>query len=106
MEWDADVVRLRVSPPAPQPWSASFRWDAVTRVCFHAEGPEVSDGIYVFTRGRPEIFAIPTEAAGGAEFWAEVLRRGLFDPELAITAAGASRGLYCWPEPDAAAPIS
>jgi hypothetical protein len=56
----------------------------------------------VLTRDRPESFAIPTEAAGGPAFWAEVVRRGLFSPELAITAASAPRGLFCWPEPDPA----
>ena len=58
-----------------------------------------SDGIYVFTSDRPESYAIPTEAVGGSELWEEILRRGLFDPTLAIKAARSEEGLYCWPLP-------
>lgn len=69
----------------------------MTRVCFQAEGPFVSDGIYLFTNLRPESWTIPTEADGGAQLWEELLRRRLFDPELAIKAMGAASGLFCWP---------
>jgi hypothetical protein len=58
----------------------------------------MSDGIYVFTTLRPESFVIPAEASGGAALWNEIVRRGLFDAELAIEAASASEGLFCWPE--------
>ena len=66
-------------------------------VCFKAEGLEASHGIYVFTRLRPESLAIPIEARGGQELWAELIRRGHLDTELAITAASSTDGLYCWP---------
>ena len=56
-----------------------------------------SDGIYVFTSERPQSFVIPTEADGGLEVWNELVRRGLFDAELAIKAALAEEGLFCWP---------
>ena len=95
--WSDTGVDLDVAPPGSDPWRASFKWSSVTRVCFKAEGPLASDGIYVFTSERPESYAIPTEASGGAGFWEEILKRGLFDPELAITAAQSTEGLYCWP---------
>jgi len=56
-----------------------------------------SDEIYVFTTQRPESYLIPTEAKGGSELWSEIIRRGLFGPELAIKAASSVEGLFCCP---------
>jgi len=95
--FDDSRVYLRAEPPGREPWSQEFTWNTVIRVCFKAEDLFVSDGIYVFTAERPESYAIPTEARGGAELWGEILRRKLFDAELAIEAAGSEGGLYCWP---------
>ena len=100
VNWNDDAVFLDVAPPGSEPWSASFRWANITRVCFKAEDPFASDGIYIFTTDRPESYAIPTEADGGAALWDEILRRGLFDAELAIRAAGSPEGLFCWPPTD------
>jgi len=79
----------------------SIQWEAITRVCFEAESYSLSDAIYVFTRGRAESYAIPVDAGGGHEFWDELVRRGLFDAELAARAMGAVDGVFCWPELDA-----
>jgi hypothetical protein len=95
--WSDAAVELDVAPPGSDAWRASFKWSSVTKVCLQAEGSLASDGIYVFTADRPESYAIPTEADGGAGFWEEILRRGLFDSELAVTAAQSPGGLYCWP---------
>jgi hypothetical protein len=57
----------------------------------------MSDGVYVFTTLRPESFVIPLEAAGGAALEAENVRRGLFGAEMALRAASATEGLFCWP---------
>lgn len=97
VEFDSEVVRVAAEPPGRKPWSQQFRWSDIERICFKAEGLTTSDGIYVFTRLRPESFAIPIEARGGQEFWAEVIDRGLFDPELAIQAASSTGGTFCWP---------
>ena len=96
--FDGERVSLDVAPPGRDAWSAKFPWDSVLRVCFKAEGLEASDGVYVFTALRPESYVIPVEARGGAEFWTEVIRRGLFDAQLAIEAASAPEGLFCWPQ--------
>jgi hypothetical protein len=95
--FDDHGVTVRADPPGREGWSQSFAWDKVIRVCFKAEDLYASDGIYVFTSERPESYAIPTEARGGSELWGEILRRELFDAKLAIEAAGASEGLFCWP---------
>jgi hypothetical protein len=95
--FDHEYVRLDVAPPGREPWKERFAWASIVRVCFKAEGLEASDGVYVFISSRPESYAIPAEADGGAEFWTEIIRRGLFDAELAIEAATASEGLFCWP---------
>ena len=97
IEFDETEVRVRATPPGREPWSQSFRWDSVIRVCFEAADLYKSDGIYVFTSLRPESYAIPTEARGGSELWSEIIRRGLFDAQLAIEAATGNDQLYCWP---------
>lgn len=70
---------LEVSPPGREPWHADIPWDSVARVCFEAEGPLVSDGLYVFTSIRPEswvcrVRVIPVEAAGGPRLLDELIR--------------------------------
>jgi hypothetical protein len=36
VEFDADRVRLSVSPPGRHPWTQEFHWADVDRVCFEA----------------------------------------------------------------------
>jgi hypothetical protein len=97
VSFDDRAVHMRAEPHGAAAWSQSFEWDKIIRVCFKAEDLLMSDGIYVFTSERPESYVIPTEAQGGQEFWSEILRRKLFDAELAIQAATSTGGLYCWP---------
>jgi len=97
---DDSAIRLSSRPPGRESWQATIPWDSVVRVCFAAEGPFVSDGVYLFTRLRPESWAVPVEAAGGPQLLSELIRRGLFDARLAITAASAINGLFCWPPDD------
>lgn len=97
---DDSAVHLDVRPPGREAWSAAIPWDTITRVCFEAEGLDLSDGIYIFTSQRAESHAIPVEASGGHELWTELLRRGLFDAGLAATAMAAADGVFCWPGPD------
>ena len=96
--YDDEQIHLQVDPPGRSAWEQSIRWQDITRVCFKAEGLYLSDGIYLFTDRRPESYVIPVEANGGAELWQEILRRGLFDPELAVKAMSAEEGLFCWPD--------
>jgi len=37
------------------------------------------------------------EAQGDDALWEKILRRGLFDPELAIQAVSATQGVFVWP---------
>jgi hypothetical protein len=97
VSFDGERVFLAVHPPDRNPWMQEFRWEDVQRICFKAENYMMSDGIYVFTSNRPESYAIPSEAKGGSAFFSEIIRRGLFDAELAIKAASSTDGLYCWP---------
>lgn len=53
----------------------------------------VSDGLYIFTTLRAESWVVPTEAVGGTQLIRELIRRGLFDASLAITASKAQHGL-------------
>jgi hypothetical protein len=59
-----------------------------------------SVALYIFTSLRPESWLIPTEADGGRELLRELIRRGLFDASLAVTAAQAHEGIFCWPPLD------
>lgn len=98
--FDDEQVRIRAEPPGREPWSSALTWRSIERVCFKAEDFLVSDGIYVFTSTRPEGYAIPMEAKGGAKLWQEIIHRKLFDAELAIEAASATSGVFCWPPDD------
>ena len=98
--FDDEKVSIRAEPPGKEAWSAEFTWRSIERVCFKAEELYVSDGIYVFTSARPESYAIPIEANGGGELWGEILRRKLFDAELALEAVGSTAGVFCWPPED------
>ena len=90
---------LDVRPPGGEPWTARILWSDVVRVCLKPEGLELSDGIYVFVRQRPESYVIPTEAEGGSELLFALADHGLFKHELIVEAMTGS-GLYCWPPVD------
>ena len=95
--FDDTSVYLDVSPPGREPWSAEFTWSSIERIAFQAEDLYRSDGVYFFTSLRPESFVGPTEADGGAKLWSEVLRRGLFDTDLAGKANTSLGGTFVWP---------
>ena len=72
-------------------------WDDIVRVCLEVEAFVETEGLYLFSRHRPESYAIPMRAAGGPELLQAIIERGLFPAELAIEAASAAEGLFCWP---------
>ena len=88
---------MEAEPPGREPRAQDFSWSSVERIVFRAEDLYTSDGIYVFTTERPESYVIPIEAAGGVELWSEILRRGLFDAELATEAIRSAGGVFEWP---------
>ncbi len=98
VEFDSDCVRLSAKPSDAESWTEEFHWDDIIRVCFNASIHYLlSDEIYIFIKQRPESYVIPTEASGGAELWGEIIRRGLFDAELAIKVTISDGGLFCCP---------
>ena len=97
VRYDEQGIRIQAEPPGRSPWTQEIAWDAIVRIVFKVEDIGVSDGIYIFTSERPESYVIPTEANGGTELWEEILRRGLFDSELAIEAASSAGGVFTWP---------
>jgi hypothetical protein len=96
--FDETSIYLDVSPPSRDPWQARIEWARVIRICFKSGDLFSSDDIYIFTDERPESRVIPTEAAGGPDLWNEIIRRGLFDAELAIRAASSIDRLFCCPQ--------
>jgi hypothetical protein len=97
--FDDQEVTLDVTPRHRAPWRQSFAWSSVIRVCFKPEYP-ISDGLYIFTRERPESYVVPVECVGGGELLDQLIVRGLFHAEVAIEAASATKGLFCWPPMD------
>ncbi|HJT77530.1 MAG TPA: hypothetical protein VJ739_10055 [Gemmataceae bacterium] len=93
-------IRLEVSPPNRQAWREEIAWADIVRVCFKAEDGLLSDGWYLFTKHRPESYAIPVRADGGEALLDALLKRGLFDAQLATRAASALSELFCWPPLD------
>ncbi len=96
--FDDSTIYLDVHPPEKESWSTQIPWVEITRICFKPGDFLFTDEIYIFTDHRPESYLIPTEASGGFELWMEVIRRGFFDADLAIKAASADEGIFCWPE--------
>jgi hypothetical protein len=98
VRFDEHGVYRRVESPGKEPWSDQFAWVDVVRVCLEVRDFLESDALYIFTRQRPESYAIPMEAEGGTALLEELIRRRLFDAELAIRAAATPEGLFCWPD--------
>jgi hypothetical protein len=90
-------VYIHAEPPGRDSWEDSFRWEDIIRVVYQAEGPYLSDGIYVFTSQRAESYVIPVEADGGPEFWKQLIKLGHFDADLAKKVAGSTEGIFEWP---------
>lgn len=102
LEWfqvrfDTTLIILEVSPPSRPAWEARIEWGRIIRVCFKAGGWDSSDEVYLFTDERPESYLIPLIAVGADALWDEIIRRGVFDAELAIKAASSIDKLFCWP---------
>jgi hypothetical protein len=98
VRFDDHTVYRAAQPPGGEAWHDTFAWDDVMRVCFEVEDFTGADGLYIFTRHRPESYAVPMFAEGAADLLQELIRRGLFDAQLALDAANAESGLFCWPE--------
>lgn len=100
MDWfqvrfdEAGLTRA-AQPPGHPAWQDTVAWADILRVCLKMEGFLGSDGLYLFTRQRPESYAVPMEADGAPALLGELIRRGLFDADLAIQAAAADEGVFC-----------
>lgn len=95
--FDEQGVYRRATPPAGEAWSDVLAWGEVVRVCLEMQDYLGTDCLYIFTRQRPQSYVFPLASEGGAALLSEVIRRQLFDAELAIRATS-GEGLYCWPE--------
>jgi len=95
--FDDTGVRRNVRPPSREPWTDSFSWLEIIRVCYEPGEFLASDTFYFFLRGREASYAVPSEAEGAVELWGEVIRRGLFDAGISIKVSTGRLGLTCWP---------
>jgi len=71
VRYDGTAVHRPVAPSNRAPWSDSFDWADVIRVCFMAGDWLTSDDLYVFTSRREESYLIPTDADGGSALTAQ-----------------------------------
>lgn len=97
VRFDEAAISLHVCPPNRSAWEAQIRWERIKRVCFKAGALESPDEIYIFTDERPESYLIPIEANGGDRLWDEIIRKHLFDAEVAIEAMSSLNKLFCCP---------
>jgi hypothetical protein len=97
VRFDAAIISLRVNPPKQESWGAEIKWERIIRICFNAGDLDNPDVIYVFTDERPESYSIPSEADIEGALWNEILRRKLFDAEIAIEAMSSTNKLFCCP---------
>ena len=100
VRFDDAVVSLNVNPPKKEPWTAEIQWERIIRVCFNAGDLYNPDMIYIFTDERPESYSIPSEADVEGALWNEIVRRQLFDADVAIRAMSSTNKLYCCPAID------
>jgi len=96
--FDDTMISLDAQPSDVEGWSAQILWNDIIRVCFKPGDYISTDEIYIFTNQRPDSYLIPVEASGGFEVWMEIIRRGLFDADLAIKAASTIEEVLCWPK--------
>ena len=96
--YDTEKIYRNVHPQDGEQWNDNLEWKNIIRVCFKPGNLFESDELYIFTSKRPESYLIPIEADGGLELWNEIIRKELFDAELAIKIATVDDGLYCWPD--------
>ena len=95
--FDQNLIWRDVNPPGRDSFRDSVKWKDINRVAFEVSDYPLSEHIYVFSVLRPESYLIPTEAHGAESLWAEIVKRGLFDPALAIEASLSQSGLFVWP---------
>jgi hypothetical protein len=98
ISYDENGISWEVKPPGRKSWTDHCPWDCIECVCFKASGLYESDEIYLFALTREESYVIPTEADGGDRIIDQLIKRDLFDAELAIKAACAEEGIFCCPE--------
>jgi len=97
VRFDAVAINLQVNPPNRESWEAQINWERIIRVCFNAGDLDNPDVIYIFTDERPESYSIPSEADVAGALWNEIIRRQLFDAEVAVKAMSSLNKLFCCP---------
>lgn len=101
MDWyhvtfDETGFTRHVAPPGGEAWTDAVAWPEIVRVCLEMEGLFGSDSLHVFTATRPESYQMPMMAESVRVLLGELIRRKLFDAQLAIDAS-IGEGVYCWP---------
>ena len=98
LEWDDTTVRVKVLEAFDESWNQEFPWSGITRVCFSDGGISMSDVLSLEIQGREKPAVVLTEARGGPEFMAELLKRELFPQKVFNNAISSTDGsTHCWP---------
>ena len=67
VRFDEQGVHRAAQPPGAEPWSDSLAWADIVRVCLEVEDFVETEALYLFSRHRPESYAIPLQADGGPD---------------------------------------
>ncbi len=102
VSFDEESIHITISHSKGDKREWRVLWKDIVRVCYRPFSYWSSDEIYLFVKDREESHVIPTEALGGSELWGEIVRRGLFDADLAIKVLsnGELGKAVCWPDAD------
>lgn len=98
VKWDDQHIHLDVR--SRKPWQAEIPWSEIERVALKMEPGDfmgVSNGLYVWVRGREHSYVIPLDATGGWDLLQELPKRDKFSGKLLIEAMGSHDGVFVWP---------
>jgi hypothetical protein len=98
VSFDDVSISLRVETESP--WQAQLGFSDVERICIKMEPDAflgVSNGLYIWVKGRENSYAIPLDADGSPALIKELTRRGQLPAELVVQAMGSTSGTFCWP---------
>jgi len=98
--FDEDEIRGVAEPPGGDSFEFVLPWTDIEKIVFLAEDLYFSDWICLFSRETSTSIDIPIEADGASDLWGEILRRGLFDRDLAGEAIRSLGGRFEWPPPE------
>ncbi len=96
--FDENEFIVQYEKPEEDNWTKTFSWKNIIKICYKSYDYGAPDFLYIFFEKNNNKCTIPIHENGGEDFWEEVKRRKLFNPQYAITADTSAYSEYnCWP---------